>query len=101
VLQYSAPTIDGAAGAGAVQVEQAPALGIGAGRGPGGQSAGGRSGAAGRVGIGAAGAAARAGDRRPAPGQVVSSGAPSRNAPCPCGSGKKYKRCHGAPTNAT
>jgi preprotein translocase subunit SecA len=21
----------------------------------------------------------------------------SRNAPCPCGSGKKYKRCHGAP----
>jgi preprotein translocase subunit SecA len=23
----------------------------------------------------------------------------SRNAPCPCGSGRKYKRCHGAPTN--
>ena len=23
---------------------------------------------------------------------------PSRNAPCPCGSGRKYKRCHGAPT---
>ena len=22
---------------------------------------------------------------------------PSRNAPCPCGSGKKYKACHGAP----
>lgn len=22
--------------------------------------------------------------------------APGRNAPCPCGSGKKYKRCHGA-----
>jgi len=21
---------------------------------------------------------------------------PSRNDPCPCGSGKKYKRCHGA-----
>ena len=21
----------------------------------------------------------------------------SRNSPCPCGSGKKYKRCHGAP----
>jgi preprotein translocase subunit SecA len=20
-----------------------------------------------------------------------------RNEPCPCGSGKKYKRCHGAP----
>ncbi|MEU7741819.1 preprotein translocase subunit SecA [Nonomuraea sp. NPDC049158] len=23
-----------------------------------------------------------------------------RNAPCPCGSGKKYKRCHGDPKNA-
>jgi preprotein translocase subunit SecA len=26
-------------------------------------------------------------------------GATSRNAPCPCGSGKKYKRCHGDPRN--
>jgi preprotein translocase subunit SecA len=34
----------------------------------------------------------------PLTGQV-SSGAPSRNAPCPCGSGKKYKRCHGDPSN--
>jgi preprotein translocase subunit SecA len=25
---------------------------------------------------------------------------PARNAPCPCGSGKKYKRCHGAPSAA-
>jgi len=24
-------------------------------------------------------------------------GTPSRNAPCPCGSGKKYKQCHGRP----
>ncbi|WP_420843181.1 SEC-C metal-binding domain-containing protein [Cryptosporangium phraense] len=31
-----------------------------------------------------------------APGQKTGAG-PSRNAPCPCGSGKKYKRCHGAP----
>jgi preprotein translocase subunit SecA len=23
----------------------------------------------------------------------------SRNAPCPCGSGRKFKRCHGAPAN--
>jgi len=22
---------------------------------------------------------------------------PNRNDPCPCGSGKKYKKCHGAP----
>jgi preprotein translocase subunit SecA len=26
--------------------------------------------------------------------------APSRNSPCPCGSGRKYKHCHGAPTAA-
>jgi len=80
-LMYSAPTIDGEAGAGGVMVEEtAPALGIGAA--PGGSSPG-----------------AQAANRRPAPGQAVGSG-PSRNAPCPCGSGKKYKRCHGAPTVA-
>lgn len=27
---------------------------------------------------------------------VKRTGEVSRNAPCPCGSGKKYKRCHGA-----
>jgi preprotein translocase subunit SecA len=31
---------------------------------------------------------------------VTGSKEPSRNAPCPCGSGKKYKRCHGAPAAA-
>ncbi len=31
-----------------------------------------------------------------APGQAVGH-EPSRNAPCPCGSGRKYKRCDGAP----
>jgi preprotein translocase subunit SecA len=34
------------------------------------------------------------------PGQTVGSG-PPRNQPCPCGSGKKYKRCHGDPRNRT
>ena len=29
-------------------------------------------------------------------GSVRSDGGTSRNAPCPCGSGKKFKRCHGA-----
>jgi len=29
-------------------------------------------------------------------GGVVESGGVSKNAPCPCGSGRKYKRCHGA-----
>ena len=27
---------------------------------------------------------------------ATAAAAPGRNAPCPCGSGKKYKRCHGA-----
>ena len=81
-LLYSAPVIDGAAGTGGgVMVrEAAPALGIG--NAPGGSSPG-----------------AQAANRRPAPGQAVGSG-PARNAPCPCGSGKKYKRCHGAPAGA-
>jgi preprotein translocase subunit SecA len=107
-LQYSSPTIDGAAGAGAVTVEReqdrtaAPALGVGAGT----AAAGGAAGAAPAAGSGAAGRSAGkgapppvGGRRQQAPGQVVGSG-PSRNAPCPCGSGKKYKRCHGAPTGA-
>ena len=29
-------------------------------------------------------------------GNASESGGTSRNAPCPCGSGRKYKRCHGA-----
>jgi preprotein translocase subunit SecA len=29
------------------------------------------------------------------PGEGGNNGDTSRNAPCPCGSGKKYKRCHG------
>ena len=84
-LQYSAPTLDGAAGSGAMVVEQdqAPALGL---DGQGGR----RSGPA---------SATAAGARKPAAGQAVGS-APSRNAPCPCGSGKKYKRCHGSPTGS-
>ena len=28
---------------------------------------------------------------------LKSAGTPSRNAPCPCGSGKKYKKCCGRP----
>jgi preprotein translocase subunit SecA len=38
-----------------------------------------------------------AGAKQAAPGQKVGVETP-RNAPCPCGSGRKYKRCHGAPT---
>jgi preprotein translocase subunit SecA len=98
-LRYSAPTIDGAAGSGGVveQREQdrtaAPALGVG--RGP-------QIGSRPTVGSTPGRAAGRrpspvpAGRRQAAPGQVVGSG-PARNTPCPCGSGKKYKRCHGAP----
>ncbi|MFG1650739.1 preprotein translocase subunit SecA [Micromonospora sp. NPDC049275] len=100
-LQYSAPTIDGEASPGAVSIEQeqqqAPALGVG--RPP--------QGAPAAPGQNAPSAPQRpasglrgptlptAGSRRPVPNQADAG--PSRNAPCPCGSGRKYKRCHGAP----
>jgi preprotein translocase subunit SecA len=38
---------------------------------------------------------------KPAAATKTAGGDPGRNAPCPCGSGKKYKRCHGAPTATT
>jgi hypothetical protein len=28
---------------------------------------------------------------------IVGGQKPQRNAPCPCGSGHKYKKCHGKP----
>jgi hypothetical protein len=53
----------------------------------------------------------RQGERQPSPvrqqrvdsanapvGQSQSAGKPGRNDPCPCGSGKKYKKCHGVTT---
>ncbi|MEH0827652.1 MULTISPECIES: preprotein translocase subunit SecA [unclassified Micromonospora] len=95
-LQYSAPTVDGEAGRGAVVVErpeqEAPALGVGRTETPPRPAAPRRP-----VGAGASGqaAAARAAGRQPAEGEAEAG--PSRNAPCPCGSGRKYKRCHGAP----
>jgi preprotein translocase subunit SecA len=113
-LQYSSPVIDGEAGTGGgVQVEReqpsAAALGLG---GP--RSGGPASGGSPSRGGSPAGGGSRSGGSRPAasrgagggqppagrhvaPGQAVGEGGPSRNAPCPCGSGKKYKRCHGAP----
>jgi preprotein translocase subunit SecA len=101
-LQYSSPTIDGAAGTDGVTVEReqdrtaAPALGVGTGGADGRGGDGARPrGSGGGTPPGTAG-----GRRQQAPGQVVGSG-PSRNAPCPCGSGKKYKRCHGAPTSTS
>jgi preprotein translocase subunit SecA len=39
-------------------------------------------------------------ERRATGDASVSSDEPGRNAPCPCGSGKKFKRCHGAPAAA-
>jgi preprotein translocase subunit SecA len=141
-LQYTAPTIDGAAGAGGVAIENqqsAPALGVGGdngrtqtrGRGGARPARGARptpltkqptataGGGGGRSALGvdgedggqaratapAAGGVRRSGPasptatgaRKPSPGQASAAGGPSRNAPCYCGSGKKYKRCHGAP----
>jgi preprotein translocase subunit SecA len=36
------------------------------------------------------------GDGSTGPKQVVAGQKVGRNDPCPCGSGKKYKKCHGA-----
>ncbi|MGC4894741.1 preprotein translocase subunit SecA [Micromonospora sp. DT31] len=100
-LQYSAPAVDGEAGRGTPVVErveqQAPALGIGQ---PAAERPAGSTPRRTRAGAGGASgqAAAAAGTaRRAAPGQVDGGEGPSRNAPCPCGSGRKYKRCHGSP----
>ncbi len=38
--------------------------------------------------------------REPGSSGADVAGDTSRNAPCPCGSGKKYKRCHGDPRNS-
>jgi preprotein translocase subunit SecA len=46
-------------------------------------------------GAGGAGAAPTAGGQAGNPNQAISDKTP-RNAPCPCGSGLKYKKCHGA-----
>jgi preprotein translocase subunit SecA len=80
-LQYSGPTIDGAAGSGQATTSRTGAAGDGGAK-------------AGRVG-------------QPGPGgrtasepesELMYAGTP-RNAKCPCGSGKTYKRCHGDPRN--
>jgi preprotein translocase subunit SecA len=63
-LEYSAPTIDGAAGAGSELVNTGSPNGA-------------------------------TGDGQP----LMYEGTP-RNAKCPCGSGKTYKRCHGDPHHA-
>ncbi|KWV32787.1 MULTISPECIES: preprotein translocase subunit SecA [Micromonospora] len=104
-LQYSAPTIDGEAGAGGVAVERpepepsAPALGIGGGQQQAPSPARPAAGPSRRpADAGATGQAAAASTARRNTGPVDrAEGGPSRNAPCPCGSGRKYKRCHGAP----
>ncbi len=80
-LQYIAPEIDGEAGSGAPvrQQQSAPALGLG-----------------GNSPVPAGPAHSAAARQSPSTAETASNG-PSRNAPCYCGSGKKYKRCHGAP----
>ena len=72
-LSYTSPAEGGGA-----KVEQAPALGLGT------AAAQGRK------------PSPRGGSRATAVSSDENVVATSRNAPCPCGSGKKYKRCHGA-----
>jgi preprotein translocase subunit SecA len=52
------------------------------------------------AGAGGAGEAQRTSGQAGNPQQVISDKVP-RNAPCPCGSGKKYKKCHGAAAGAS
>ena len=44
--------------------------------------------------------APQAGGKPARAGAATASKEPGRNAPCPCGSGKKYKMCHGRPGGA-
>ncbi|QJY46747.1 preprotein translocase subunit SecA [Pseudonocardia broussonetiae] len=46
------------------------------------------------------GTATSGGGGRTARGAARSESEPSRNRPCPCGSGRKYKQCHGSATAA-
>ncbi|NLJ55782.1 MAG: preprotein translocase subunit SecA [Firmicutes bacterium] len=48
------------------------------------------------AGVAAAGGAGKAGPKKGAPAARAAKGKIGRNAPCPCGSGKKYKKCCGA-----
>ncbi|MBW6432425.1 preprotein translocase subunit SecA [Actinoplanes hulinensis] len=84
-LQYTAPAIDGEAGAGrpVIQQESAPVQ-----IGPGGSP------------VPASPAHTGAGSPSRSSASQSESNGPSRNAPCYCGSGKKYKRCHGGPGTA-
>ncbi len=43
---------------------------------------------------------ASSGNGRPGAGTPAKAAEPSRNRPCPCGSGRKYKQCHGSRTAA-
>ncbi|GAB3219831.1 preprotein translocase subunit SecA [Glycomyces halotolerans] len=113
-LRLSAPAIDGAAGTGAALVRETDASGEAAVKPP--KALQGKRNVKRTPGVGSKGSAKvapkstrSAGPRSattkpPAqqanPQQRQSAGEPSRNAPCPCGSGKKYKRCHGAPGGA-
>jgi preprotein translocase subunit SecA len=111
MLLQSAPSIDGAAGSGAVQQEATTADGSVFKRPP--KPVPGQKRAVKRTpGAGTKGAAkvapksARsAGPRKAATAPPAVQANPQQrhsakvgpNEPCPCGSGKKYKRCHGAP----
>ncbi len=111
-LLLRAPSIDGAAGAGSAFVRETDAAGAAVVRPP--KALQGRkrdvkrtpgAGSKGSAKVASKGARS-AGPRSAAtappaqqanPNQRHASNEPSRNAPCHCGSGKKYKRCHGAP----
>ncbi|GAB3649015.1 preprotein translocase subunit SecA [Glycomyces tarimensis] len=113
-LRLSSPSIDGAAGTGATVVRETDDKGETPVRPP--KALQGKRAVKRTPGVGSKGSAKvapksvrssgpRAATTAPPakqanPNQRQASNEPSRNAPCPCGSGKKYKRCHGAPGGA-
>ncbi|WP_025272661.1 preprotein translocase subunit SecA [Haloglycomyces albus] len=112
-LRLSAPTIDGAAGSGATEVSSADKDGQSVFQRPpqpvkGSKRDVKRTPGAGRKGSAKVAAKSSQKSRGPRnseappaqqanPQQRRNDGAPNRNAPCHCGSGKKFKKCHGAP----
>ncbi|MFC4338115.1 preprotein translocase subunit SecA [Salininema proteolyticum] len=104
-LRLSAPTIDGAAGSGAATVESANSDGSVFQRPPKPVPGSEKRNVKRTPGAGKKGAAKVKTKSAPTappaeqanPNQRHADNAPGRNDPCHCGSGKKYKKCHGSP----
>ncbi|MFN2568190.1 MAG: preprotein translocase subunit SecA [Candidatus Dormibacteria bacterium] len=98
----AAPSGAGEAAASAVAAAASPApgastAGAGAARGPRTAAAAASPGGTSRADAGAGATNPAAPGPRGADAEAANGAKVGRNTPCPCGSGRKYKRCHGAP----